>query len=65
MLVCVKRYRNIFEEPDQAAIAASDARARADLAAGRYYDHATVARWLKTWGAPQQKPFHEWLNSSG
>ncbi|WP_447724009.1 antitoxin [Sphingomonas koreensis] len=57
--------RWIFEEPDLAAIAASDARARANMEAGRYYDHATVSRWLKTWGTPEQKPFHEWLKLSG
>lgn len=61
----MKHEREIFEEPDPAAIAASDARARADLAAGRYYDHETVGRWLKTWGTPDRKPFREWLKSSG
>lgn len=57
--------REIFSEPDPEAIAASDARARADLAAGRCYDHETVSRWLRTWGTPDRKPFKEWLKSSG
>lgn len=51
----------IFEEPDPEAEAASIARAREDIAAGRYYDHAIVSEWLRTWTSPDYKPFHEWL----
>ncbi|MBI5121435.1 MAG: antitoxin [Rhodospirillales bacterium] len=29
---------------------------RADVAAGRVVDHETVAKWLKTWGQPDQPP---------
>ncbi len=29
---------------------------RADFAAGRYVDHETVGKWLKTWGQPDQPP---------
>ncbi|WP_380939714.1 hypothetical protein [Sphingomonas floccifaciens] len=38
-----------------------DARALADVAAGRYYDHSVVSKWLMTWGETGQKPFREWL----
>jgi predicted transcriptional regulator len=51
----------IFEEHDPAAEAASLARARADVAAGRYHDHAVVSEWLGTWGSPDYLPFHQWL----
>ncbi len=37
------------------------AAALADVAAGRCYDHATVSRWLMTWGTPDRKPFREWF----
>jgi hypothetical protein len=42
-------------------VAASDARALADLATGRVYPHAVVAEWLLTWGKPGRKPFKDWL----
>lgn len=57
----VKHEPGIFEEPDPEAEAASIARARADIAAGRVYPHAVVGEWLKTWGKPECKPFQEWL----
>ena len=44
-------------------IAAADARARADLAAGRCYDHDIVAEWLQTWDQPGRLPFKMWLNA--
>ena len=42
-------------------IAAADAQAEADIAAGRYYPHEVVGEWLKTWGDADFKPFKEWL----
>lgn len=48
--------RGIFEEEDEEAEAASIARARADVAAGRVVPHAEVAKWLKTWGTPEEGP---------
>lgn len=42
-------------------IAAADARAEADIAAGRVYPHAIIGEWLLTWGKPGRKPFKEWL----
>lgn len=44
-------------------VAAADARALEDIAAGRVHDHAVVAEWLKTWGTPDQRSFKEWLNT--
>jgi hypothetical protein len=38
-----------------------DARAEADIAAGRCYPHQIVGEWLKTWGKPGRLPFKEWL----
>jgi len=48
--------RGIFEEEDEEAEAASIARARADVAAGRVVPHAEVVKWLKTWGTPEEGP---------
>lgn len=57
----MKHAPGIFEQHDPEAEAASDARAEADFAAGRYIDHATVSEWLRTWGSADRKPFREWL----
>lgn len=48
----------IFDETDDAAEAAADARAEADIAAGRVISHEAVSRWLKSWsdGAPTPAP---------
>jgi len=44
-------------------IAHLDARADADIAAGRYVPHELVAEWLKTWATPDEKPMpSEWLS---
>ncbi|MES2442209.1 MAG: antitoxin [Pseudomonadota bacterium] len=54
--------REIFGERDPEAQAARDARADADIAAGRYVEHEKVSAWLKTWGKPDEKPMPpEWL----
>lgn len=57
----MKHEPGIFEEYDEEAIAAADARARADMAAGRCYPHELVGEWLRTWGTPECRPFKEWL----
>ncbi len=41
-------------------VAAADAAAEADIAAGRVYGHDEVTAWLRTWGSPDYLPFHEW-----
>ena len=52
----------LFERRDPDAEAASLARARADIAAGRTIPHEQVTAWLKTWGTPDFKPMpREWL----
>jgi predicted transcriptional regulator len=57
----MKHEPGIFDQPDPAAEAASLARARADVAAGRVHDHAIVSEWLATWTSPDYMPFHQWL----
>lgn len=46
----------IFEEVDEAAEAAADARAEEDIKAGRVVSHEAVSRWLKSWGGPNPLP---------
>lgn len=49
---------SIFDAQDDAAEAAADARAEADVAAGRLVSHDAVSRWLQSWadGAPTPAP---------
>ena len=52
----------IFAKRDPESEAVSIGRAREDIAAGRFIEHAKVAAWLKTWGTPDQRPIPpEWL----
>lgn len=44
----MKAERRIFDDPE--AEAKADARAEADLAAGRTVSHGAVKRWLQSWG---------------
>ena len=53
-------YRAIFADEE-----ASDARADADIAAGRVYPHELVVEWFATFGNPDHKSFHDWLNGRG
>lgn len=55
------REHGISDHEDDIAEAASIARARADVAAGRVYPHAIVAEWMETWAKPGQTTFKEWL----
>jgi len=48
--------RAIFEQIDPDAELLADARAEADIAAGRIVNHAEVAAWLATWGTPEEAP---------
>lgn len=52
------REKSLFDTHDPAAEAAADARAEADVAAGRVISHAAVRRWLGSWGKakPQARP---------
>jgi predicted transcriptional regulator len=49
---------SIFDEIDGAAEAAADARAEADVAAGRVISHEAMSRWLTSIaeGDPQPSP---------
>ncbi|MFT4254750.1 MAG: CopG family transcriptional regulator [Caulobacter sp.] len=49
---------SLFDEIDDEAEAAADARAEADVAAGRLISHEAVSRWLASWadGEPTPKP---------
>ncbi|HEX8486635.1 hypothetical protein [Sphingomonas sp.] len=42
-------------------LAESIARARTDMAAGRWYTHELVGEWLKTAGSAEFLPIEEWL----
>lgn len=50
------REKTLFEESDPAAELAADARAEADVTAGRLISHAAVRRWLASWGSGAQLP---------
>lgn len=54
--------RDIIPDKAAQAEAESDARAMADIAAGRVVDHAYVVAWLETWGTADHKPMpREWF----
>lgn len=42
--------------PDEEDDEAADARAMAEIAAGKGVPHADVVRWLRTWGTPDEGP---------
>ncbi|PTS87293.1 CopG family transcriptional regulator [Sphingomonas sp. HMWF008] len=48
----------MFDSVDPAAEAAADARAEADVVAGRLIGHEAVKRWVASWGsdAPLPRP---------
>ena len=46
----------LFQQTNPDAETRADARAEADIAAGRVVDHAEVAAWLATWGKPAERP---------
>ena len=46
-----------IDDPDTS----SDERALADFEAGRFHDHATVTRWLRTCGDSTRLSFKDWL----
>jgi predicted transcriptional regulator len=47
---------SLFDEIDDAAEAAADARAEADVAAGRTISHEAVSRWLASWAKGDPTP---------
>ena len=47
----MKPERALFDTNDAAAEAQADARAEADVQAGRTISHGAVRRWLASWGS--------------
>jgi len=52
----MKAERPLFETADPKAEAAADARAEADVRAGRLISHQAVRRWLTSWGSAKPTP---------
>jgi predicted transcriptional regulator len=50
------REKSLFDESDPTAEAAADARADADVAAGRLISHDAVRRWMQSWGTDKPLP---------
>jgi predicted transcriptional regulator len=48
--------KSLFDLPDAEAEAKSEARAEADVAAGRLISHGAVRRWLASWGTAKPLP---------
>lgn len=55
-LSAMTREKALFETSDPAAEAAADARADADVRAGRLISHDAVQRWLASWGTKTLLP---------
>jgi len=47
---------SLFDEVDNAAEKEADARAEADVAAGRVISHGAMKAWLLSWGKPDELP---------
>lgn len=47
---------SFFDQIDDAAEAAADARALEDIRAGRIISHEAVKRWLESWGTENPLP---------
>lgn len=54
--LAMTRENSLFDERDPAAEAAADARAEADVKAGRLVGHDEVKRWVASWGTEAQLP---------
>ncbi len=52
----MKSEPSLLDDIDDEAEAAADAEGLADIAAGRVVPHDEVARWLDTWGTPDETP---------
>lgn len=50
------REKSLFDESDPAAEAAADARADADVKAGRLIGHDAVKRWIASLGSDMSLP---------
>jgi predicted transcriptional regulator len=52
----MKIEKTLFDRSDPEAEAKADARAEADVEAGRLINHAAVRRWLASWGKARPLP---------
>jgi len=52
----MSREKSLFDQSDPAAEAAADARADADVKAGRLISHDAVKRWIASWGTDKPLP---------
>lgn len=52
----MKSEKSLFDSPDEEAEAKSEARAEADVRAGRLIGHSAVRRWLQSWGSAKPRP---------
>ena len=52
----IAKVASVFDEADDAEEAAADARAEADVVAGRVVSHEAVSRWLQSWGKAERLP---------
>jgi predicted transcriptional regulator len=50
------RERSLFDVDDPVAEAAADARAEADVKAGRLISNVAVKRWVASWGSAKPLP---------
>jgi predicted transcriptional regulator len=50
----MKSEKSLFDSPE--AEARSEARAEADVRAGRLISHEAVRRWLSSWGSAKRLP---------
>ena len=50
------REKSLFDSTDPRAEAAADARADADVTAGRMIGHHAVRRWIASWGTAKPLP---------
>ncbi|MEG3181236.1 antitoxin [Sphingomonas sp. LT1P40] len=48
--------RSLFDHEDPAAEAGADARADADVKAGRLISHDAVKHWIASWGSDEPLP---------
>jgi predicted transcriptional regulator len=54
--LAMKMERTLFDHSDPEAEARADARAEADVRAGRLVSHGAVRRWLASWGSSKPLP---------
>jgi predicted transcriptional regulator len=51
---------DLFDEEDEAALAAAEIEAEADIAAGRVVSNEAVMRWVASWGSANPLPRPKW-----